>query len=81
MISESYKTGFEKFDGCNVPTHNQLELNTMYYQDPAKIIPIKQMIINSPNSDKKYVNKIKKYRDIIIQNTKINNSKVISLFK
>ena len=48
----------------------------MYYQDPATIIPIIQMIINSPNSDKKSVNKINFFKDIIIQNKKLNNSKV-----
>ena len=76
LISESYITGFEKIDGCRVPSYSHLELNTMYYQDPAKIIPIIQMIINWPNSDKKSVNKIKIFTDIIIQNKKLNNSKV-----
>ena len=52
LISESYKTGFEKIDGCH------LELNTLYYQDQAKIIPIIEIIINSPNTNKKQGNQI-----------------------
>ena len=75
-MTESFKTGFEKIDGCGVPSYSQLELNTLYYQDPAKIIPIIEMIINSPNTNKKSVNKIKKFKEIIKQNKTLNNSKV-----
>ena len=75
-MTESFKTGFEKIDGCGVPSYSHLELNTLYYQDPAKIISIIQMEINSPNTNKKSVNKIKKFKEIIKQNKTLNNSKV-----
>ena len=59
-MTESFKTGFEKIDGCGVPSYSHLELNTLYYQEPFKIIPIIEIIINSPNTNKKQGNKIKK---------------------
>ena len=40
-------------DQCEVPIYSHKDLNTMYYQNPVNIIPILQLIINSPDTNKK----------------------------
>ena len=58
LMTESFKTNLNKIDECNVTPFNQFDLNKLYYQNPGKVIPILETIINAPNIDKKSKNKI-----------------------
>ena len=68
LMTESFQTNLNKIDECDVPSYNQFDLNKLYYQNPGKVIPILETIINAPNTDKKSINKLLKFKDIIRQN-------------
>ena len=66
-----------KIDECDVPYYNQFDLNKSYYQNPGKVIPILETVINAPTTDKKKsINKMLKFKNIIRQNKTLGHSKV-----
>ena len=61
-ISEIFETQLEKINKCNIIPYSPFDLNKMCFQDPKQLVPIIEIVKNTPELDKNSRNKIIKFK-------------------